>query len=287
MAIHLLVALLALALLHWWPQAGSWRSDAWFRRWAAQWSATSGGARVALVVLLPLALCALVWVRLARIESGPWLAAVFSLVILIYSLGPRDFEADVAAVLVAPDDLSRDAAALALSDTGEPVAWTARALGTAVVYAALRRRFGMLFWFFVLGPVGALGYRLVHALGRDPLLSHDDDPAAEYVANAADWPPAQLLTFTLALVGHWDGVIGAWQRWHSQAATTSWYSAGPGFLGAAAQADVQLDIDGGDGYSEERSDPVVEIDRLRGTLLRALLAWLSVVALVVIGGWLG
>ena len=61
---------------------------------------------------------------------------------------------------------------------------------------------------------------------------------------------------------------------------------GPGFLGAAARADVQVDIEAGDGYAQERIDTLAELIRLRGALLRALLAWLSVVALIVLAGWL-
>jgi AmpE protein len=81
-------------------------------------------------------------------------------------------------------------------------------------------------------------------------------------------------------------VIGAWRRWHQQAAPNSWYLSNPSFLGAAARADVLTDIEGGDGYIEERTDPLHELRRLRDALLRALLAWLSVVALIVIGSWL-
>ena len=149
-------------------------------------------------------------------------------------------------------------------------------------------RFAVLLWFFLLGPVGALLYRLGQTLGRDDSLQLDPDSrnTATSCANALDWLPAQLLTFTLAVVGHWDAVIGAWRRWHAQAAPTSWYRAGPGFLGAAARADVSIDIESGEGYTEEHGDPIAELLRLRNTLLRALLAWLGVVALIVIGGWL-
>jgi AmpE protein len=141
----------------------------------------------------------------------------------------------------------------------------------------------------VLGPLGAILYRLSQQMARDETLQLDSEAhtAATYTANALDWIPAQLLAFTLAVVGHWEAVIGAWKRWHSQAAPTSWYLAGPGFLGAAAQAEVLKDMDGGDGYAEEHSDPLSELIRLRGALLRALLAWLSVAALMVIGGWAG
>lgn len=287
MAISLLVALIALGLLHVMPQLAHWRGDGVFRRWVAQLADTSGSGRVLLALLLPVALCTLLWWLLGHMLLGELLQMLFSLAVLLYCFGPREFEADLETILKAPDGASREAAAQALSDDGETVAWNAPALGVAIAYAALRRRFGVLLWFFLLGPVGALLYRLAQRLGRDESLRLDpaSRTAARYIANALDWPAAQLLTFTLAVVGHWDAVIGAWKRWHSQAAATSWYSVGPGFLGAAAQADVLIDIEAGDGYAEEHSDPLIELVRLRGALLRALLAWLSVVALIVLGGW--
>lgn len=289
MAIRLLVTLVALGLLHVMPQLARWRGDGLFRRWVAQLADTSGGGRVALALLAPLVLCALLEWLLGRSPLGALLPLLFALTVLLYCLGPREFEADLEAILDAPDGASREVAAQALADDGQPIAWNAPALGEAIAYAALRRRFAVLLWFFLLGPAGALGYRLAQTLGRDDTLRLDTDSrrAAGYVANALDWLPAQLLTFTLAVVGHWEAVIGAWRRWHDQATSTSWYAAGPGFLGAAAQADVLIDIEAGDGYAEEHSDPLAELRRLRSALLRALLAWLSVVALVVIGGWIG
>lgn len=289
MAISLLVALIALGLLHVMPQLARWRADGLFRRWVAQLSDTSGIGRVVLALLLPLVICAVLAWLFGRSPLGELLQVVLSLIVLIYCLGPRAFEADLEAIVRAPDDVARESAAQALADDGEQVPWTAPALGAAVVYAALRRRFGVLLWFFLLGPVGALLYRLAQILARDEALQLDPDArtAATYTANALDWLPAQLLTFTLAVVGHWEAVIGAWKRWHSQAAPTSWYVSGPDFLGAAARADVLMDIEAGDGYAEQHGDPLSELIRLRSALLRALLAWLSVVALIVIGGWAG
>ncbi|MEP7187040.1 MAG: beta-lactamase induction protein [Rhodanobacter sp.] len=289
MAISLLVALIALGLLHVMPQLARWRADGLFRRWVAQLSDTSGIGRVVLALLLPLAICALLLWFFGRTPLGELLQAILSLVVLIYCLGPRAFEADLEAIIHAPDEVTRETAAQALADDGEPVPWNAPALGAAVVYAALRRRFGVVFWFFLLGPVGALLYRLAQMLARDETLLLDPEARhmATYTANALDWLPAQLLTLTLAVVGHWEAVIGGWRRWHSQSSPTSWYVSGPGFLGAAARADVLTDIEAGDGYAEERSDTLSELIRLRSALLRALLAWLSVLALIVIGGWAG
>lgn len=288
MAIRLLAALIALGLLHLQPQLACWRGDAGFRRWVHQLADTSGMGRVVLTLLVPVVVCALATWLLHRLPLSDLLFLIFSLAVLLFSLGPHPFEADLVAILKAPDQNSREAAAQVLSDDGEAVAWRTADLGEATAYAALRRRFGVLFWFFVLGPIGALLYRLARQLGHDASLALDADARikARYVANALDWLPAQLMVFTLALVGHWDAVIGAWRRWHQQAAPNSWYLSNPDFLGAAARADVLTDIEGGDGFVEERTDALHELRRLRDALLRALLAWLSVVALIVMGSWL-
>jgi len=288
MAIRLLVVLIALGLLHFLPQLVRWRDDRLFRRWVAQLADTSGGGRVVLALLLPLALCALLWWLLGRNPLGELVQLLFALAVLMYSLGPRELAADLEAIVEAPDDASREAAAQRLGDDGEAVAWNASTIGETLAYAALRRRFGVLLWFFLLGPVGALLYRLAQTLARTESLQLDPESqrAARYTANALDWLPAQLLTFTLALVGHWEAVIGAWRRWHSQAAPTSWYTAGPDYLGAAAQADVQIDTEAGDGYAVDHGDALLELTRLRSALLRALFAWLGAAALIAIGGWL-
>lgn len=288
MAIPLLVALIALGLLHVTPRLARWRSDRLFRRWVKQLGDTSGSGRVVLALLPPVLLCALLWWLVDRTPTGELLRLLFSLAVLLYCFGPREFESDLEAILNAPDPVQREAALQALSDDGNVIGWNAPELGEAMAYAALRRRFSVLLWFFLLGPVGALLYRLAQTLGRDDALALDgaSHTSARYVANALDWLPAQLLTFTLAVVGHWEAVINAWRRWHTLATPTSWYASGPGFLGAAAQADVMTDIVAGDGYVEENSDPLVELVRLRSALLRALLTWLSVVALIVIGGWI-
>ncbi|WP_267225447.1 cobalamin biosynthesis protein [Dyella silvae] len=288
MAVSLLTALIALGLLHVMPQLAHWRGDGGFRRWVAQLGDTSGPARVAVTLGVPVVLCLVAIWLITLLPGHDLFRLIFSLVVLLYCFGPHAFEADLEAILKAPDQPSRETAAQALSDDGDAVAWNAVALGEATAYAALRRRFGVLLWFFVLGPAGALLYRLAQTLGRDPSLRLDPQArnAAHAFANVADWLPAQLMVFTLALVGHWDAVIGAWKRWHQQQSPNSWYVEGPGFLGAAARADVQVDIEAGDGYAEERIDTLAELIRLRSALLRALLAWLSVVAVIVLAGWM-
>ena len=288
MALSLLAALIALGLLHLLPQLAQWRGDRVFRGWVRQLDDTAGRGRVLLTLIVPTLLCLLLADLFGRLPLGGFLQLAFAVLVLLYALGPHAFEADLEAILHAPDPLSRSAAAQRLAEPGQQIAWNAHALGEAIAIAALRRRFGVLLWFFLLGPAGALLYRLAQALGRDDTLGLDKGSRshARFVANALDWLPAQLLVFTLALVGHWDAVMAAWRRWREHAAPTSWYTDDPDFLVAAACADIEVEVAAGDGYSEERSDPLLELTRMRSAFLRALLAWLSVVALIVLGGWL-
>src|ERR1700751_5579626 len=109
MAIRLLAALIALGLLHLQPQLAHWRGDAGFRRWVNQLADTSGVGRVALAVLLPGVLCALVIWILHRMPLSDLLLLVFALAVLLFSFGPHAFEADMEAILKAPDQSSREA----------------------------------------------------------------------------------------------------------------------------------------------------------------------------------
>lgn len=288
MAIRLLAALVALGLLHLLPQLARWHVDGLQRRWVAALRDLHGAVRVLVLAGVPVVLCLLLATALHHAFLGDLALLALDVLVLLFCFGPRAFEADLETILAAPDRPSREAAAQQLADGGERVTWSAHGLGEAIAYAALRRRFGALLWFFVLGPAGALGYRLVQSLGRDDTLPLDSASreAARRTANALDWVPAQLLVFTLAVVGHWDAVMAAWNRWRQQAGDGHWYREEPGFLAAAACADIDVEIEAGDGYVEERSDPLLELVRMRSAFLRALVAWMSVVALVVMGSWL-
>jgi AmpE protein len=114
MAISLLVALIALGLLHAWPKLAGWHAGGLFRRWVAQLSDASGIGRVVVALLLPLAICALLQWLFGRSPLGGLLQLGLALVVLIYCLGPRGFEADLEAIIQAPDQPAREAAAQAL-----------------------------------------------------------------------------------------------------------------------------------------------------------------------------
>jgi AmpE protein len=286
MALRLLAVLIALAIVWSVPQLARWRDERWFRGWVNRLGDTSGPGRVAVILLVPVVATAIVAGLLASLPffDLAWLA--FSIAVLVYALGPREIETDIDAILRAPDTLRRDEAIAGLRHDEQALTWFAPALVTAAFYGALRRRFGVLFWFLLLGPAGGLGYRLAQILGRDASLALDTATrtAAQRVADALDCIPAHLMVFAMALVSDFDAVIGAWKQWHHTSGSPR-SRLDPDFLGAVARAGVDADVEAGDGYVQDVSDPVAELEDARRVIRRVLIVWLAVVALIVLAAW--
>ena len=93
-----------------------------------------------------------------------------------------------------------------------------RLLVEAVFRCALWRWFGVLFWFLLLGPAGALLYRLVSLSAQGEARSALPPAhgarlrACSGAAELAGGAPDDL---RLALAGNFDGVLGAWRDWHA------------------------------------------------------------------------
>jgi AmpE protein len=288
MAIELVAALIVLLVLLLWPgNVAGLRRFGWYRNWLGVLDFVEGGGRVALALVLPVAACAVV----AHFLEGrvyALAALAFAVLILFYTFGPRELAADFDAVLSEDDVVARVVAAqhLRSEPDGAPRAFTSAELVEAAVMAALRRRFGILFWFFLLGPAGALGYRLawVTADNGDGRIDPRTRYAARRFAFALDWVPAHLMVLAMALVSNFDAVIGTWRRWHGHPARSPW-DFDPGFLAAVARSGVDADITAGDGATTDIRDPIVELADARRLMLRVLIVWLAVVALIVLAGW--
>jgi AmpE protein len=161
------------------------------------------------------------------------------------------------------------------------------------LHRAVRGRERVLFWFVVLGPVGALLYRLTQ-VGASRACT--DRLPLEHGASYArlklilEWPAAQLMTLGLALAANFDAVFSAWRQWHADRAQ-GWLVLDTGFLGAAARVSVACEL------AEERDQeyavdapppPAPALPALKDAMSlawRVLLLWLAVLALFVLAGY--
>jgi len=239
----IIAILLAFALCHFIRELGRIRKNRWLTTWVGfandafgklpGWSDVLGFLVIIAVPLL--ALLAINSVLNAALgTTGSFLLA---LVVLIYSFGPRDLDTDVAEVLEAGSEQERQKALKEL--VGGPLPeddLAGRAASVEGVFLqALRRWFGVIFWFAVLGIVGALLYRMVDWLdSEEPKISSEQRGRFIRLQQIMDWPAAQLMTLSLAIATDFDSVFKAWKRYHDEQGH-GLFEGDNGFLLASAQ----------------------------------------------------
>ncbi len=293
MALTLLALLIALGTAYALPDLRRLREFLWLRAVLRHWPGEEEHEpheawRILLLPLLIFLLCGLVQLALRHTLLGlP--AFAFATAVLYYAWGPRDLDVDIQEVLDAPDGERRLAAAQALCPdlASEPLPLAAAPLVEASFGSALSRWFGVLFWFVLLGPAGALGYRVVQLLARHAAIGAGIASASrawlERCARVLDWAPAHLMVLSLALVSEFDAVLDSWRGYH-RAHGRGFFTLDLGFVAAVARASVDADVEAGDGYVAEVSDPLHELADARTVLRRVLLVWLALIALAGISG---
>jgi AmpE protein len=196
----------------------------WFFAWAhaikQRFMQVSSYAALAIVVLPLVLLVAFI----SWLISG-WLygfvTLIFQLVIFIYCLGPKNLWADGFACINALVQGDPQAAADKLKTSfgaanngGYQQSLHHHLLGNIFVESN-RRVFAIVFWFFILGPAGAVLYRLLALLATDaPQATIDSQMAqnARTSESVLDWIPVRILTFIFALGGHFVQVISVWRK---------------------------------------------------------------------------
>lgn len=306
MSVTLIAAVIALVLGHLAPSlAAAVRQYGWYRDWLrwldtrfAEGSFWRSRWGIVIALLPPLLLVGLFQSALDRPLLG-LAGLLFSIAVLFYTWGPRDLDVDVETILDARDPLARRAAASRLWPRGGTASLEGGALAEAVFRSALQRWFGVLFWFLLLGPVGALLYRLTQ-VATDGVPGDDASTrslpletlrGARTLRAILEWPVAQLMTLSLALVGNFDSVLGAWRG-----AGGASFRLDSRFLGAVARASVNSElaeeaadyVGNGDGSTAAAVLTAADLPELRDAMSlvwRSLLVWLAALALFVIAGF--
>lgn len=211
------MSFLVLLLVLWVEKFSAWRQriqqdEPWLRALARMerggTTSDSPWLAIALLVGVPLLILAAVLKLLAPLAYG-WLLLPIHLLVVIYSLGRGDLLAALgpfrdswrrgdgeAAYLVAQRDLGVQA---------EGEATLLPSVQTYLVWQAYQSFFAVIFWYFLLGPVAALAYRLLALASehsKNPLVAE----RAGQLRHAFDWLPVRLLAASFALVGNFVAV---------------------------------------------------------------------------------
>lgn len=270
--------LLVLALVQWWGSGAPLQKDGAFYRYLdwldRQRISRRPKAHLLMAVVLPtLVLWALnAWVIL---QVSSILGFLIAVPVLLYSLGRGDFSSQVSAYLSAcerGDSVSAAQHLTELQETtpedGDPEDWPElhRQALKAVAYRGFERMFAVIFWFVILGPAGALLYRL-SAL----YCQANPSRAGLRWLWLLEWPAVRLMGLTWAMAGDFERCFFRCQRDLLDRRSTSSALLYDQMLGALGNQDTQPEA------------AKVDLDMIRASqplFSRSLLLWVCVLALI-------
>ncbi|WP_434773380.1 regulatory signaling modulator protein AmpE [Pseudomonas entomophila] len=271
---------LALILILGIEKFSSWRTrlqrDGWFLRELARLERGRRRAPLAVLVLLvamPMGLLAWVLHVLDPVAYG-LLTLPVHLLVLLYSLGRGQAKGALGPFRDAwrrgDSQASLAAAARDLGIRGEEAGSVVTRVQGHLIWQVYDGFFAVIFWYAVLGPAGALGFRLL-TLCRQHGRQRDLVRSAGRLRHALDWVPARLLVVSFALVGHFVAIM----RLLLQEAL-AWRTTAPALLARAGQAaDSPLEP----GAGQQGLD---YLDSQWALLQRSAVLWYVGLALVVV-----
>ncbi|MEE9452019.1 MAG: regulatory signaling modulator protein AmpE [Gammaproteobacteria bacterium] len=222
----LIIILIALGLERYTPVGGMLCRFSWFSAYLDLlksfvksekfWQGWLGIVLVLLPFVVALGLLALIFSSiLGNIGS-----MVFSFAVLIYCFGPVDLFQKIQAC-IKDGSTVKEEQAQGLETWGSLTdkEGTHRKLLSNIFLLTHEGIVSVLFWFVLLGPLGAVLYRvtalLEHTASAPKSAYKSMAQQARTLQNILEWVPARLLSLSFALVGHFNAGIKAWigQAW--------------------------------------------------------------------------
>ena len=209
---------------------------------------------------------------------------ILAIAVLIYTFGPRDLDIDVRRVITADDDEQQKEALETL--LGGPVPEDQETCQNAAINAvflkALKRWFGIIFWFAVLGIYGALLYRLAVRLnGENSTLGDEQKELFTRLCKIMEWPVAQLVTLSLAVASDFDSVYRAWKQYHNEQGN-GLFEGNNEFMLTSARCIVKTGGAENDGYADQLQGPMATIKLSMDLVWRSLGVWATVLAILLL-----
>ena len=244
------------------------------------WSDT---VAVLLMLFIPVFILAYLDHLLAKITLIEFL---FSITILLYCLGPKDVhEAARKFIDARHRDDQVQAREYAEEILGQSIPEEDSRLfsdiSRTILVAANDRILGVFFWFILLGPMGALMYRLSNQLMRQPSTRADPDSigmihTARILYAIINWIPSHLTALCYALIGSFIDALHEWKI-HK-----SFDPFNPDecehMLVRTGLASLRMDSNSIT-FDESSLKHILEMS------WRTTLAWLTVLALITMAGW--
>lgn len=288
----LLVILLGITIDKFAESVESLRKFAWFINYSdwmrlklQQWSLRNDTVMLIIILFIPVFVVALVYQQLTDLLS--LLGFVFSAAVFVFCIGPRDVHNRANKYIEALERGDQTEAnqlvAEILDDEPQPEdeSQLIRRIDEILLIASNNNFLGMVFWFVILGPVGAIIYRLNHVLLKSLRADNSEEKSgflqsAQLLFSILNWIPSHLTAITYAVTGNFVDAIHQWKIHKSydhldpEAANNMLIDTG---LGA-----IQIDADA------KVFDGQTIFDVL-GLCRRTIIFWITAIAILTLAGW--
>jgi AmpE protein len=222
------------------------------------------------------------WIR------QPLLDLAYGTVVLFLCLGPRHLASDIHRLVEAYDkkDMSAQRTLTLSLLRGPGPQATRRSMIGALFIQSHERLFGVLLWFIVAGPTGAVLYRLA---SRMPRFLHETQPdtgaeeAAVALHAAAAWVPGRVNAALFGLAGSLDQALLRWRALGDEV-FANWRERTWAVLAEVSAASLTIE--------EGEAGPMVPatleecLEEVLAMQQRALLILLAAFGLFTAGGWI-
>lgn len=148
-----------------------------------------------------------------------WLSFFFGVLLLLYSVGRGDWDRGMHDLAVQLQDGNAESVLLHFEEHGllpddnrEPdqALWLAWRRYAGCWY--FDRLFAVFFWFFILGPAGAIFYRWLVLYNNHQQTRSGELPSAQKLQHVLEWLPARFMGLCTCLAGNFTTGFRAWQQ---------------------------------------------------------------------------
>ena len=296
----LITIIISLLIEKYYPDISRWRNFAWYRGYLAwMWRHLQArdqlhGPVAVLALLIPIV--AAIGVALHFLYDFSAVAGFFGgLLVTIYSLGPKNLHHQVQSFITARQrEDTAEADQVVHTLLGDFIPGKDEDMFTMIIAkiytAANERLLAVLFWFLVLGPVGAALVRLTNQAaeaGRAASPAFKPDGASlgalEQLQFILLWIPARLTALSFAITGSFVHTFEMWR--HHRDLLPYWADSNDCILVSTGFGAMQAKPTIGNTPGSE-----LTLDHLQQALdltLRAVLMWLAIYSILILSGWTG
>ena len=248
---------------------------------------------VIVLILLPVLPVLILQYQFSHLLFGI-LQILFATFILFFSLGPRDLSKEVDEYIAAvesgdTEEIARTTKELTESDPPRGEGAGVLAVEEAVLIQANNRVFGVIFWFMIFGPAGALLFRVADLMRRRAVFKSGRMEAAGETQpgflnillatfGVLAWLPARLLALGYAMAGSFEAAVSDWRGYY-ESCSDKFFHVNDAILAAAGRGAIRAES------METGEFPLRPVQAAMRLVNRTLLIWVTVISLLTLIGF--